>query len=71
MLMSRHNFGIATIGKLIYAVSGYPTTQTCEVFDTKKNTWTMMAALFPYEMQGITLSTVKSRFIYAFGGVDF
>jgi hypothetical protein len=34
MLNKRHNFGIATIGKNIYAVSGFPLTKSCEVFDT-------------------------------------
>ena len=73
MLSGRYNFGIASIGKFIYVVSGFSNNDTCDsvdVFDMRKNRWKRMSARFPAFCLGITLVTVKSRFIFAFGGLN-
>jgi len=72
MIEGRFEFGICLVNHRIFVVGGYD-ERSCEAYNLLNSKWTLLPSTcdFPDEYTGcITVESVQSRYIYAFGGCN-
>jgi N-acetylneuraminic acid mutarotase len=72
MRISRHVFGVATVGHCIYIIGGaqrHSYTCSVDVLDTEINAWRSLTPL-PAPRYGMAVAVVGDREIWLFGGED-
>ena len=66
----RSAFGVASIGKYIYAVAGDKNDRTTERYDIFEDKWELLLDLLDGQIFGHTLISFISRYLLIIGGVN-
>ena len=70
MVRPRSAFGVASIGKYIYAVAGDNNDRTTERYDIFEDRWELLPDLIDGKILGHTLISFISRYLLIIGGVN-
>ncbi len=70
MARPRSAFGVASLGKYIYAVAGDNNDRSTERYDIFEGKWELLNNLLDAEILGHTIVTFISRYLVIIGGVN-
>lgn len=70
MTRPRSAFGVASIGKYIYAVAGDNNDRTTERYDIFMDRWELLPDLLEAQIYGHTLISFISRYLLIIGGIN-